>query len=355
MALTDAAPSAKLWTSVQGHIFGGGSFFQRGEQRFVLADMDLDAEAPRVALTDLWFLAHGFNVDPNDPTRAVVFEKKGPGAAYVDLRARTVLQKIDGPKRRHFYGHGAYSADGTLLYATESFLDQDHRGALIVRDAATFEELGEVPTFGASPHDCMLIDDGKVMVVANGGGRMQGGARPCVTYVDVASARLLEKVELKTARYNTGHLAMGTDGALAVVSAPRDGLPTRTPRLGAVSLRTPGKPLVTMSKPKRVVDKMKGETLSVAVHGDRVVATQPDGNMVTVWSLAQTKLVKKIASLQGPRGVCLTLEEDAFVVSHNVDGQMALTLLSTEDLSPVRHVPGSFTSGSHIYAHPLAA
>lgn len=341
---------------MQGHIFGGGSFFQRGgEQRYVLADMNLDVDEPKVALTELWFLAHGFNVDPNDPTKAAVFEKKGPGAAYVDLTAKKVIQKIKSPKRRHFYGHGAYSADGKLLYATESFLDEDYRGALIVRDAKTFEELGEVPTFGTSPHDCMLIDDGKTMVVANGGGLLKGGAKPSVTYVDVASEKLLEKVELKAGRFNAGHFALSPGGDLALVSAPRDGLPPRSPRLGAVSLKPKGKPIATMSKPKGVIDKMKGETLSVAMFGDSVVATQPDGDMLTVWSMAKGKLMKKIIDLAGPRGVCLTLDEKAFVVSHNVDGAMALTLLSTEDLSPVRHVPGSFTSGSHIFAHPLAA
>jgi len=340
---------------VQGHIFGGGSFFQRGEQRFVLADMNLDVDEPKVALTELWFLAHGFNIDPNDQTKASVFEKKGAGAAYVDLAAKAVIAKIKSPERRHFYGHGAYSADGKLLYATESFLDEDHRGALIVRDAKTFEELGEVPTFGAAPHDCMLIDDGKTMVVTNGGGLLKGGTRPCVTYIDLAAEKLVEKVELKAGRFNTGHLAMSSEGDLAVVSAPRDGLPPRVPRLGAVSLKPKGQPITTMSKPKSVVDKLKGETLSVIVHGDRVVATQPDGDMITVWSMAGGTLEKKITELKGPRGVCLTVSEDAFVVSHNVDGSVALTLLSTEDLSLVRHVPGSFISGSHIYAHPLVA
>lgn len=341
---------------VQGHIFGGGSFFHRGgEQRFVLADMNLDVDEPKAQLTELTFLAHGFNIDPNDRTKAAVFEKKGPGAAYVDLAARKVIRPIDSPKRRHFYGHGAYSADGKLLYATESFLDDDYRGALIVRDAKTFEELGEVPTFGTSPHDCMLIDDGKTMVVTNGGGLLKGGAKPSVTYIDVASEKLLDKVELKAGRFNAGHLAMSPEGDLAVVSAPRDGLPPRAPRLGAVSLKPRGKPIVTMSKPKNVIDKMKGETLSVAIFGDRVLATQPDGNMLTVWSMREGKLLKKITDLVGPRGVCLTLDEKAFVISHNVAGSMALTLLSTDDLSTVRHVPGSFTSGSHIYAHPLAA
>ena len=51
------------------------------------------------------------------------------------------------------------------------------------------------------------------------------GAPPAVCYIDLQSERLLERVELASPRFNTGHLTVTTAGDLAVVSAPRDGLP----------------------------------------------------------------------------------------------------------------------------------
>ena len=43
---------------------------------------------------------------------------------------------------REFYGHGAFSPDGSTLYATESIIDEDYRGVVVVRDAKTLEEIG---------------------------------------------------------------------------------------------------------------------------------------------------------------------------------------------------------------------
>ncbi|HRI53565.1 MAG TPA: DUF1513 domain-containing protein, partial [Pseudomonadota bacterium] len=213
----------------KGHLLGGGSYIAEGRQRFALAVIDLDAAAPMAELIAIPFLAHGIAIDPGDPSRAVLFEKKGPGACLVDLRTRALLRPIETAASRRFYGHGAFSADGALLYATESLVDRDFAGALVVRDAQTFAELGALPTHGVAPHDCQLIDQGRTMVVTNGGGSISdnsnGNALPAVCYIDLQSERLLERVELASPQFNTGHLFATAAGDLAVVSAPRDGLP----------------------------------------------------------------------------------------------------------------------------------
>ncbi|MEQ9320756.1 MAG: DUF1513 domain-containing protein, partial [Polyangiaceae bacterium] len=116
---------------MQGTIIGGGSYIKDGEQRFVLTMIDLDGDRKTARLIGTSFLPHAITIDPNDPTRAAVFEKKGPGACLVDLAAAKNLRPLTSPPERHFYGHGAYSTDGALLYATESYLDDDHRGALV--------------------------------------------------------------------------------------------------------------------------------------------------------------------------------------------------------------------------------
>lgn len=348
---------------MQGTIIGGGSFFKDGVQRFVLTMIDLDGDRKTARLIGTSFLPHAITIDPNDATKAAVFEKKGPGACLVDLAAAKNLRPLVSPPERHFYGHGAYSTDGTLIYATESYLDDDHRGALVVRDAKTFEELGTVPTFGTAPHDCMLVDDGNTMVVTNGGGVLKGGARPCITYVDLKANKLIEKVELKAPRFNTGHLAINQQGDLAVVSAPREGLPGKGPGLGAISLRPHGAHIATMRKPKKVAERMKGETLSVLIHeagfddGERdcVFATHPEGDMVTVWSMRQSKLIRRYDQFEQPRGVCLTLDGAQIVLGHSNGTSVALSFLDarTGEHLADQTIQPSYITGSHIFAHAL--
>lgn len=339
----------------KGTIIGGGSYVTGGVQHFVLSRVDLDREAPEPDMVDVTFLVHGVAVDPRERRRAACFEKHGPGACLVDLQQGEVLRTIPTLANRHFYGHGSFSADGALIYATESYLDDDRRGALIVRDATTLDELGELPTYGTAPHDCVMIDDGAVMVVTNGGGPLRGGAKPSITFVDLKSERLLDTIELGQGRYNAGHLAITSTGDIALVSAPREGLPAGSPGLGAVSLKPKNEPLVTMRKPKKVVERMKGETLSVAVHEPTgaVMATHPEGHMVTRWDLSTGKLLKRYDDFEGPNGVCLTLDDAFFVVSHVHEGRAGLSLVDARSTTqdPEIAVPSAMISGSHLFVH----
>ncbi len=326
-------------------------------QKYVLAVIDLDAETPEAQLIAIDFLGHGVSRDPTQPEIVTLFEKKGPGACQVDLARGEYLRPVRTNAAQHFYGHGAYSQDGALLYATESVLDDGHRGVLMVRDAKTLDVLGELPTWGTSPHDCVLLDDGCTMVVANGGGLLDGGAMPSVTYVDVNSEMVLDRIELTNPRFNAGHLALTAAGDLAVVSAPRDGMPNLSTQLGAVTLVSQGEAPRTMTKPTKVVERMRGETLSVAIHepSSLVMATHPEGDMVTMWDLHSGALKGVIDAFTEPRGVVLTLDGERFIVSHRRDNSVCLSAVSTDtlELEAMAWIDPSYTSGSHLFIEDL--
>ena len=221
----------------KGIVLGGGGFQSAGATHFVLALIDLDAARPVAEPVPTAFLPHGFALHPTSFDRVAVFEKHGPGACEVDLRARAVVRAIPTTAARSYYGHGAYAPDGATLYATET-VRADRRGVLVARDAATLAELGEVPTHGLAPHDCALIEEGRVMVVANGGGAVGDDKNPpCVTWVELSSGRLLDRMTLASPRYNAGHFALSPRGDLALVSAPRDGLARPEQHRGALTLR----------------------------------------------------------------------------------------------------------------------
>jgi uncharacterized protein len=361
-SLADSALAARAILKSAGHapfapgapaadgdlILGGGGFVDPGDrktQHFAFARVDLVSR--RVGLTPTTFLPHGVTVDPLDATRVVAFEKIGPGAAEIDLKSGRVTRGIRPAEGRWFYGHGAFSPDGKLLYSTET-VNARESGVIGVRNAQTLAYLGEFPTFGENPHDCHLIDDGKVLVVTNGGGVLGTDMRPCVTYVDVPSQRLMEKLDLESDRFNTGHLTLGGPQALVVVSAPRKGLSEQD--LGAVSLRRGKERLRTMTEPAGIAARMKGEALSVEIHEPTGVAavTHPNGGMVTFWSLAELRLVK-VLELPRPRGLALTRDGRWFVLSYAESAE--LVLVDPESLEPQadKRLGRSFLTGSHLF------
>lgn len=340
----------------KGFVLGGGSYLSEGKQLFVLALIDLDAQSPSAETIPLSFMGHGFAFDPTCRFRVALFEKKGPGAAVVDLRERRVMRPIETPPNRRFYGHGAYSQDGALLYATESVVSDGFAGILSVRDAVTLRELGVIPTHGVSPHDCLLIEEGKTLVVSNGGGPLDGGELPCVCYVELTSGKLLDKVVLDSPLHNTGHIALSQRGNLAIISAPRDGLPNPNEQLGAVSLRPIQSDVTTVKRPASVVQRMRGETLSLTIleRSQIVVTTNPFGNLVSMWHLTDATFVGKL-ELQGPRGVCQSLDAEWLLVSHVLGQSVALTAYQTANRKPVGWmVNPSYMSGSHIVCHDLS-
>jgi hypothetical protein len=336
----------------RGHLLGGGAYVQNNQPSYALVHLDLDAPSPAPERTRLPFLPHGVSIDPSAPHRAAVFEKKGPGAALVDWRESAVERPIETAASRQFYGHGVFSADGALLYAAETRMDRGLEGVLVVRDARSLAELGELPTHGRSPHDCQLTEDGGVLVVANGGGVHGGGERGNIAWIELASGKLLERVEVADERFNAGHFAR-TGRDLAVVSAPRDGLPAGQPPRGAVSLRHRAGPLVTMKKPARAVERMIGETLSVVIDEERGVAlaTHPLGDAVTAWDLGRGALLE-LLEVPGPRGVAVAADRGSYLLSHLASGVPRLTEIRVDTRQPTGfRVQPSFLTGSHILVH----
>ena len=331
-------------------LLGGGKYIDTSNNpqttKFVLSIFDMAMARPR--LIELSFLAHGIVFDPHDSQRLLMFEKIGPGACEVNLRNAAVTRMLRPHPERNFYGHGEFSRDGSLLYSTETYI-KSSKGVIAIRDAKSLELLDEFPSYGDSPHDCHLIDDGEVMVISNGGGTMESGHAPCICYVDVASRKLLEKVEPSAKHINTGHLECNGNGNLVVVSAPRKGL--EQSGLGGVSIRNgKHKKLVTMSKPGAIISRMKGEALSLSIHeANHIVGvTHPDGDMVTFWSVESGALLKTI-DLSKPRGISQSTSQDRFIISYGSTASLMELDINTLQPVPDSEKAATYLTGSHIY------
>jgi len=325
-----------------------------GEVKHTLDLFDLDrhgllgapAEPDRIALE---FFAHGFTTNPARPWQAALFEKRGPGGACVDLATLRVLAPIAPLAGHAFYGHGAFTQDGARLLAVEMNL-ATRDGVITIRDAADFSVIDQFPSFGAAPHDCHLIEDGAVLAITNGGGALADSRRlPSVTFVDVASHKLLERCEVDNPRINAGHIATLPGREFALVSAPRDGIAETS--VGGISLRRGKSALKQMREPKHITERMVGESLSVAIHGPSraVLATHPYGHLATLWDLDSGQ-ISAAGDLQSARGVTLTLDGRYFAVSAGAQAGLLLFTASPFALVAGRDPGRGRFGGSHIYA-----
>ncbi|ABR62338.1 DUF1513 domain-containing protein [Sinorhizobium medicae] len=172
----------------------------------------LPARAHGMAFSPACRLAVAFARRPG--TYAMIFSPDGTAEPVV----------ITSAEGRHFFGHGCFSADGRLLYATENDFSANRGMIGIYGGRQGFTKIGEFPTYGIGPHDMTLAADGRTLAIANGGiethpdfGRTKLNLdymEPSLTLVDAATGALIEKHALPPSlnRLSTRHVDIGADG-----------------------------------------------------------------------------------------------------------------------------------------------
>lgn len=336
-----------LLTSQRGIALGSGQYVDSsGQNRFVLSLLDLNHPENKPTWIPIHFRAHGITPHPHNPKIVTLFEKKGPGSCEVDLVEKKVTRKIETLPNRHFYGHTAYSKDADVLFSTEAFIE-GHAGLIAIRDEKSMQIIDRFPSYGMNPHDCTLIDNGQTLVITNGGGSIDGGEKPNVSYVDVKSQKLLDQVSFDTKVINAGHLMLSSNRDLIIVSAPREGLPQS--ELGAISFRPYGKKIITATEPKEIVKKMVSETLSLALHepSHTVAATNPTGNLVTFWNYKKGSFIHSI-ELKLPRSIGVTRDQKYYVIGHGEDASVAWVDAENFNIIHKLEIKQAGFSGSHL-------
>ncbi|MEM9763108.1 MAG: DUF1513 domain-containing protein [Pseudomonadota bacterium] len=230
---------------------------------------------------------------------AVAFARRpGSFAIVIDCVTGHTLFTLAAPLGRHFYGHGAFSADGRLLFTTENAFETGD-GRLGIWDAAGgYARLGDVSSGGVGPHDMVLLPGGKTLAVANGGIRTHPKSgreklnlpsmRPNLAYLCVDTAAVAEIIEPPdTLRLNSiRHLAVRADGTVAVAlqwqGDPSDGVPL-------LAFSRPGDPDLRFCYASRpMLTAMRGYAGSVAFSGSgrQAAITSPRGGRVMAWQVA---------------------------------------------------------------------
>ena len=234
---------------------------------------------------------------------AVVFARRpGSFALAFDVESRREPILFAPPSNRHLYGHGVFSADGRLLYATEH--DHDTRQGLLGVYNATggFRRIGEIPTYGIGPHEVILLADGKTLAIANGGiethvetGRQKlnvESMEPSLAFVDAETGTLLaqHKQARDVHKLSIRHVAADAKGRVWF-GAQWEGETAETPELvGYAGIDTPVR-ILESDIPLGAA--LAGYIGAVAIDGDKRVlaASAPRAGRVVYVDTEQARVI----------------------------------------------------------------
>ena len=296
--LSSLAPAAFADTLAADAIFA--TAYQRRDGAYGAAIL---SEAGKILHTvELPDRGHDITFDPVSG-RSVVFARQ-PGTFFVafDHTGRTAPVTVQSVTGRHFFGHGIFSPDGALLYATENDFD-NVAGMVGVYDAkGGFARIGEFPTYGVGPHELLLLGDGRTIAVANGGiethpdfGRAKLNLptmKPSFALVDRVTGDLIERHELPPDLHQLSIRHMDTDETGAVwFGCQHEGPATERPALVGRAVR--GKELQLIDMPDNVLVGFRNYIGSVAANREvgTVAVTSPQGNSFAVIEASSAKVV----------------------------------------------------------------
>ncbi len=261
----------------------------------------------------------GHDVALYRPTGDVVAFARRPGrfALAFNLQNATAPTVFTPPSDRHFYGHGTFSLDGRLLFATENDFD-NARGLIGIYDASDkFARIGEFESHGLGPHDMLLLEDGKTLVVANGGiethpesGRTKLNVttmKPSLCFIDAATGDLMTRHTLPQDNHQLSirHLTANQNGDVWF-GGQWEGRRNAAP--GLVGTAGVDKPLSLLDGAQDVSAQLRVYIGSVALSGDGrwLAASAPragkivyfDINSPGTWRQTQIKDASGIAALK---------------------------------------------------------
>jgi len=315
----------KLPQSGSTNIFG--AYDDENGQHFVgcLHLIDNKLADDKVDSLQIPFRAH--DTIPLSKNKSLSFARRPHNQMIVSDFAAREQRIINANEGRHFFGHGCIDVKRNTLFATENDYE-NAKGVISIRDAHTFEQLGEYESYGVGPHDIHLMPDNKTLVVANGGiethpdfGRRKLNIKtmqPSLTFIDIDSGKKIDDYRLPDHKLSIRHLMVTPEGGVAVGTQnqgkPIDGTPDYL--LAWIDKSTAG--LQTFNDSKQFTKDCRGYIADVAVDSKAQImaATSPRGNNVSFWDIPTRTHLKSI-EISGPSGLCFNSKDQEFLVSND--------------------------------------
>jgi hypothetical protein len=292
---------ASLAIGGAGALIPAASWADVGNPSFLAAARDPSGAFAIYGLTAKGVIA--FRVDLPDrghaaaahPTRAeaVAFARRpGTFALVLDCASGQVVRRLESPKGRHFYGHGAYLQNGDILVTTENAYDTGD-GMLGVWDTRrNYTRIGEIPTGAIGPHEVIRLPGTEVLAVANGGILTHPDSsreklnpddmHPNLTYIQ--DGEIIDKVTLATELSNASirHLSARDDGTVAAAIQWEGDLETVIPLLMLHKRGQEPRLLTADHADQRALNGYAG-SVSFSGDGNKVAITGPRGNAAHIF------------------------------------------------------------------------
>lgn len=241
---------------------------------------------------------------------AVAFARRpGRFAVVIDCATGAEKMRLEPPSGLHFYGHGAFTADGRLLLTTENAFDlPDGRIGLWDVDAG-YRRIGDLPSGGIGPHEILRLSSGG-FAVANGGIQTHPDydraklnlptMQPNLSLLDATGTLTHSFDAPPDMRLNSIRHICADPAGRVFIALQWQGLPTKSVPLLAVL--DPETGLSYADHPATA--QLKHYAGSIALSGDRtrVAVTGPKGDHVLFWDAASGQPAGDMA-LPEPSGV----------------------------------------------------
>jgi hypothetical protein len=278
---------------------------------------------------------HGFAKRPDSHEIVAFARRPGDFAVVFDPRDTSRQRLVEAAEGRKFCGHGLFARGGALLVTTELEYETGD-GVLGLYDATNgYRRVGEWRSGGLDPHEALLLQDGKTLVVANGGILTDPDApgvklnrdsmESSLAYIDVGDGRLVDVLRLPAeyAQLSLRHMSLSRGGLVAVAMQYEGPSSDLVPLV--VTHRPGDKTLETLPAPDRALGRLRNYCGSVAFDGsDRVLAvTSPVGGVVGLWDMAGDGGERRFLGVAEKGDVCgLAAAEHvgAFIVTSGLGG-----------------------------------
>lgn len=313
----------------------------------------LDVAKNEVSSIDLPFFGHIVNQHPLHAEQVVTFEKWGKRGALVDIKQKKILTMLEPAAGKTFFGHCAFSTDGSTMVSTENNYDESG-GLLTFRDTTNFKIVEKYPSYGVVPHECRTPDHGKTIMVVNKGDKKAASdsnkSASNLSWINWKNGKLIKKIEFdRNNNVQYGHCDLSFDGWACV-----SGLTEEQNAYDLVMFVSPNGEVYPAKLPKDVATKLKGEALSIAFLGRSglVGVTVTKANIVLLINYKTQELVDAI-NVPIPNGILPILDgndvEPTMLVSSHENRNISSITMKNGKTPDVKVMSTSFGGiGTHL-------
>jgi hypothetical protein len=322
-AQTLSQSDSSIHTSLQGWFSPQGA----DSEHFGFGAALNAADGPTLQTGLSGFRGHGGAQHPTKPDTVLMFARRpGRESIEVNLRSGEVTARFETPKNRHFFGHGAFSMDGQILFTTEADLERNV-GVIGIRNAQTYQWLGEMDSGGVGPHELKRVDD-QHLVIANGGilTRPEQGRKklnlatmvPNLTYLNYHTGDIVEQVQPPDSKASIRHLDVAADGTVAFGMQLQRQACDHERLVPLAGFHKLGQAPRFLAEPDFVVRQLQDYVGSVTLSDQSRLAgfTSPKGDLAAFWHLDSGEFAGHHA-MQDVCGLALNGPKDGFVLTNS--------------------------------------